>query len=144
MGSLRLLALIVGALLVGACGKSADTVQATSGATAFGLHAAELERLEAAARAGDCEAALRVGRHFSLGRNDSINAVPWLRRAANCGAPQVKAELAYILIGSFEVSQVDAEVEALATEIEKADAGLARAVRDELIGLRLRTGAREK
>lgn len=105
---------------------------AKSSATEFGLGPHELMQLQDRATHGDCPAALRVARYYSLGRNESVAAIPWLRRAASCGSSSVKAELVYLLVGSYPFSEIESEVNVLADEIERIDAALGMTVRSEI------------
>ncbi len=104
----------------------------TSPALTMRLTDQELPTLKGLARGGDCGAALRVARHYSFVLNDFDEAISWLRLAAKCSAPEPKAELAYLLLGTKARPGVAEEIERLISEIRTANPGLAEEVRKEV------------
>lgn len=104
----------------------------SSSATVYTLDTIELARQEALARGGDCSAALQLAHHYSLGRNQSAEAIPWLRLASKCQSPSVMAELAMLLLGAEPFPAVESEVLALTARIAPMDPQQADAVRAEV------------
>ena len=92
----------------------------------------ELPALKGLASGGDCRAALRVARHYSFVLNDFDEAISWLRLAAKCPAPEPKAELVYLLLGTKARSVVAEEIESLIVEIRATNPDLADEVRKEV------------
>lgn len=108
---------------------------AGSPAGSSGVDEPAYSRLVSDARAGDCNAAYKLGRHhvfFSLNTNEAIR---WYRLAAQCPNPNAKGELLGILM-HFESH--DAEVDRLLLEIEQIDPHAAGADREAVRSVRAR------
>lgn len=106
----------------------------TSPALMMRLSDQELPVLEGIASDGNCDAALRVARHYSFVVNDFDKAITWLRLAAKCPAPEPKAELVYLLLRGKGRPGVAQEVEELIVQIRAANPELADEVRREVQG----------
>jgi len=123
--------------LVGGCTatEGGNMAQApTSPALMMRLSDQELPVLEGIASDGNCDAALRVARHYSFVVNDFDKAINWLRLAAKCPAPEPKAELVYLLLRGKGRPGVAQEVEELIVQIRAANPELADEVRREVQG----------
>lgn len=91
-----------------------------------------LRLMEQCAEAGDPVACFTTALgYYSLGRNQSGEAIPWLRLASKCQSPSVMAELAMLLLGAESFPAVESEVLALAARIGPTDPQQAAAVRAE-------------
>ncbi|MFL6658542.1 MAG: hypothetical protein ACJ8GW_10750 [Massilia sp.] len=86
------------------------------------LPKAELEILQSSATAGDCAAALKVGRHYSIGVDELEEAAKWLRLAAKCDDIRVKTEFINFLIAIHGEKASAAEVSELRSQIRILEA----------------------
>lgn len=120
----------------------ASTGIPTTGALSYQLTAAERERLEGQANTGDCDAALKLSRHYSIAQNDIVHAVPWLRLAAHCKEPHVLNELISLLLGIGPIESIEPELDQLLKEMETRDPSLAKTARDDVARARARQGER--
>lgn len=89
----------VGALLVlsaVSCFSDGETeMKPIAGASSFYLSGADLDSTIEKAMAGDAEAALRIYRHYELGKADPVSAFPWLHIAANRGNVDAQYVMGY-------------------------------------------------
>lgn len=97
--------------------KATDAVTST----ALALPELELKPLQAAANAGDCQAALRVARHYSFGTNELEESVTWLRMAAKCNDADTKGQLIRMLLAMGADPTASSEIDRLLSEIRKLD-----------------------
>lgn len=84
------------------------------------------------ARKGDCDAALRVHRHYLDVILDLDQARPWLRIAARCPCVNAKAELVYLLLPPHGTSKDANEIDQLVLDLEKIDPTVAQKVKEEV------------
>lgn len=71
----------------------ATDMKPIAGASSFYLDDADLSSLKEKALSGDNAAALRVYRHYEMGKGDPMSSLPWLELAAN----RSDADAQYIL-----------------------------------------------
>lgn len=116
--------LVVAALVAGCTSRTKQTASEVlePSAAAFRIPDAEMSAMQARARGGDCDAALRIGRHHSYYTQDWPQAVIWFRVAARCPSASVKGEFVNILLSTeTDDSLVAAEVDDVLKEIEALD-----------------------
>jgi hypothetical protein len=86
----------------------------------------ELVRLRTTAAVGDCEAALKLARHYSFAENKLDESVKWLRIAAKCDDVSAKGMLISMLLATEDDASSTNEISKLLLEIRRLDVAQAK------------------
>jgi TPR repeat protein len=112
-------------------GRANDAValNSTSAAT---LPSQDVERLMKSAMAGDCQAALKLARHYNEGLDYRFDqALRWYRIAARCPDIEIKYELISWLTTDNQHGEHIAEINQLLAQIEQVNPKRAAAIKQE-------------
>jgi hypothetical protein len=108
------------------------TDEVSNPASDYAIPVRDLERLQAEAKNGNCQAAQRLGAfhmNYTLQYN---NAVKWFRIAAKCPEVSPKEYLIILLIHVKNHPEVDAEVDRLISEIQAIEPARAAKLRTDV------------
>ncbi|WP_338847471.1 hypothetical protein V8J88_02000 [Massilia sp. W12] len=92
-----------------------------SAAARFEVSAYEMQSLIKKANNGDCNAAYRIGRHYSFFTVQFDDAIKWFRLAAQCPLVAPKEELISLLLYMENQPGVSDEIDKLLEEIREID-----------------------
>ena len=110
--------------------KSQQPVKANS---VFSIADADMPKLKADARAGDCEAAFKIGQYHTFVTLDIAEAIVWMRLASPCKSVPAKETLVAFLLEDSDQSKVSGEIDQLLQELQQLDEKAAKRARDQVL-----------
>lgn len=99
----------------------------------FTISDADLPKLKAAARAGDCEAAFKIGQYHTFVTLDIAEAIVWMRLASPCKSVPAKETLVAFLLEDDDQSKVSKEIDQLLEDLQQLDEKAAKRASDQVL-----------
>jgi hypothetical protein len=99
----------------------------------FSISDEDLPKLKADARAGDCEAAFKIGQYHTFVTLDIAEAIVWMRMASPCKSIPAKETLVAFLLEDEDQSKVSKEIDQLLEELQQLDEKAAKRARDQVL-----------
>lgn len=124
-----ILACLIGYLLI----RQNNAGTAINPSAQFAVPESQLGALKVRASSGDCEAARRLGYHFSFWVLDQDETIRWFRLAAKCPGIRSKQDLVMVLLTRYHYPGVPAEIESVIQEIQSEDPDAALRMRQRVI-----------